>query len=95
MLGADRRGCPNCIYCTYPLIEGTDLRLVPADLVADRAREIERAGAKYFFITDSVFNTGCEHGLEVARAFARKGLSIPWGAFLAPTKLPENYFRIL
>jgi radical SAM superfamily enzyme YgiQ (UPF0313 family) len=57
--------------------------------------EIERAGAKYLFITDSVFNTGCEHSMEVARAFARKGLSIPWGAFLAPTRLPENYFRIL
>jgi radical SAM superfamily enzyme YgiQ (UPF0313 family) len=91
-----KRGCPyRCIYCTYPHIEGTDLRLVPADPVADRAMEIERAGAKYFFITDSVFNTGYEHSMEVARAFARKGISIPWGAFLAPTKLPQNYCRIL
>jgi radical SAM superfamily enzyme YgiQ (UPF0313 family) len=91
-----KRGCPyNCIYCTYPHIEGTDLRLIPADQVADHARELERAGAKYLCITDAVFNASDEHSIEVARAFARKGISIPWGAFLAPTKLRRNYCRIL
>src|SRR5512136_1008905 len=82
-----KRGCPyKCIYCTYPRIEGTDLRLIPADQVADNAGKLERAGAKYLCITDAVFNTSDEHSIEVARAFARKGISIPWGAFLAPTK---------
>jgi radical SAM superfamily enzyme YgiQ (UPF0313 family) len=91
-----KRGCPyNCIYCTYPHIEGTDLRLVPADQVADNARELERAGAKYLCITDAVFNTSYEHSIEVAHAFAGQGISIPWGAFLTPTKLTENYCRIL
>ncbi len=91
-----KRGCPyNCIYCTYPHIEGRVLRLIPADRVADHARQLERAGAKYLCIVDAVFNASCEHSVDVARAFVRKGISIPWGAFLAPTKLPEDYCRIL
>src|SRR5512136_34362 len=65
-----KRGCPyHCIYCTYPHIEGTNLRLVPADPVADNARELERAGAKYLCITDAAFNTSYQHSIEVARAF--------------------------
>jgi len=90
-----KRGCTyNCIYCTYPHIEGAALRLIPADEVAGTAVKLERAGAKYLFITDSVFNTSYEHSADVARAFAAKGLTIPWGAFFAPTKPPENYYRV-
>jgi radical SAM superfamily enzyme YgiQ (UPF0313 family) len=33
--------------------------------------------------------------LEVAKAFVRVGLSIPWGAFLTPTEPPPHYYRIL
>ena len=91
-----KRGCTyNCIYCTYPHIEGSDLRPVPADEVAGTALELERAGAKYFFITDSAFNCDYGHSAEVARAFREKGVSIPWGAFLAPTKPPPDYYRTL
>ena len=91
-----KRGCPyQCIYCTYPHIDGRNLRLISADEVGDQARELERAGAKYIFITDSVFNSDYTHSLEVALAFTRKGVSLPWGAFLAPTKPPENYYRLL
>ncbi|MBA4393573.1 MAG: B12-binding domain-containing radical SAM protein, partial [Desulfobacca sp.] len=91
-----KRGCPyQCIYCTYPHIDGRDLRLIPADEVGDQARELERAGAKYLFVTDSVFNSSYTHSLEVARAFVQKGIAIPWGAYLAPTKAPQKYYQRL
>ncbi len=91
-----KRGCGyNCVYCTYPRIEGSDLRLIPADEVAATALELERAGAKYFFITDSVFNGSYEHSREVARSFKKQGLSIPWGAFFAPTRPPAGYYEEL
>jgi radical SAM superfamily enzyme YgiQ (UPF0313 family) len=91
-----KRGCTyNCIYCTYPHIEGSDLRPVPAEEVADTALELERAGAKYFFITDSAFNCDYAHSADVARAFKKKGVSISWGAFLAPTEPPADYYRTL
>jgi radical SAM superfamily enzyme YgiQ (UPF0313 family) len=91
-----KRGCNlNCIYCTYPHIEGSVQRLIDPLEVADTALELQAAGAKYLFITDSTFNTDCAHTLNVAKAFINAGVSIPWGAFFMPNKMPDDYFRIL
>ncbi len=91
-----KRGCAyECIYCTYPHIEGKRLRLIPPDEVARTAKRLQDAGAKYFFITDSAFNSSYAHSAEVAKAFIKVGISIPWGAFFAPTKPPEDYFRTM
>ena len=91
-----KRGCSlNCIYCTYPHIEGFIQRLIDPAEVADTALELQAAGAKYFFITDSTFNTDYAHTLNVAQAFMNAGVSIPWGAFFTPNKMPDDYFRIL
>ena len=91
-----KRGCSlNCIYCTYPHIEGAAQRLISPEEVADTARQLQAAGAKYFFITDSTFNTDYAHTLNVAQAFRKAGVSIPWGAFFTPTRIPDGYFRNL
>lgn len=91
-----KRGCPfRCIYCTYPHIEGHELRRIDPGEIADTAIELERAGARYLFITDSAFNADVAHSLAVARAFGKVGLKIPWGAFFSPIDLPADYFAIL
>ncbi len=89
-----KRGCPfHCIYCTYPRIEGRRLRLNAPDEVAREARELQEKGARYLFITDSVFNSDYVHSMAVARAFHRQGLTLPWGAFFAPTRPPDGYYE--
>ena len=91
-----KRGCTfRCIYCTYPRIEGSHLRLIPPEDAANNALRLQDSGAKYFFVTDSVFNSDYSHSIKVARAFIDAGISIPWGAFFAPTIPPEGYFRIM
>jgi radical SAM superfamily enzyme YgiQ (UPF0313 family) len=91
-----KRGCSfKCIYCTYPHIEGESLRLFKPDEIAKSALELQNAGAKYLFITDSALNCSYPHSTQVAKAFIKAGLSIPWGAFFAPTKAPAGYYRIL
>lgn len=91
-----KRGCSlNCIYCTYPHIEGATQRLIDPAEVADTALKLQAAGAKYFFITDSTFNTDYAHTLNVARAFKNAGVSIPWGAFFTPNRIPDGYFSSL
>jgi radical SAM superfamily enzyme YgiQ (UPF0313 family) len=91
-----KRGCPfRCIYCTYPYIEGRRMRLIPPEQVAATALELEAAGAKYLFMTDSAFNAHTDHSLAVAEAFIRAGLKTPWGGFFAPTQPKEGYFSTL
>ena len=91
-----KRGCNfRCIYCTYPHIEGKKMRLVPPEEVAKTAVRLQDAGAKYLFITDSIFNSNYPHSIEVARAFMKAGVSVPWGAFLAPTNPPQDYYQIM
>jgi radical SAM superfamily enzyme YgiQ (UPF0313 family) len=89
-----KRGCPfHCSYCTYPHIEGARMRFFPPGEVARNARELQDAGAKYIFITDSAFNASYEHSREVAKAFMSARVSIPWGGFFAPTIPPDDYFK--
>ena len=89
-----KRGCPfRCIYCTYPHIEGRSLRFISPAAAAEDAMRLQKAGAKYFFITDSVFNSDTDHSIAVAEAFMAAGLTIPWGAFFAPLDSPKGYFE--
>lgn len=91
-----KRGCPfHCIYCTYPHIDGSRLRLHDPEEVAETALALQRAGARYFFISDSTFNCSVAHSIAVAKAISRSGVTIPWGAFFAPLALPSDYFRIM
>ena len=91
-----KRGCPfRCIYCTYPLIEGRKLRQVAPVDAAKTALALEAEGARYLYITDSSFNADIDHSLDVARAFRRAGLNIPWGAFFTPLSMPDGYFETL
>ena len=91
-----KRGCHfNCIYCTYPHIEGRRLRLVDPAAVAETARRLQASGAKYLYMTDAVFNSDSDHNIAVARALKKAGVAVPWGAFFAPLNPPADYYKIL
>jgi radical SAM superfamily enzyme YgiQ (UPF0313 family) len=91
-----KRGCPYpCSYCTYPGIEGHDLRLFDPDSVAREWQSLVGAGAKFLFVTDAVFNSDVRHNLAVADALARARLAVPWGAFFAPRRPQPDYYRRL
>jgi radical SAM superfamily enzyme YgiQ (UPF0313 family) len=91
-----KRGCGlNCTYCSYPRVEGRHVRLISPEEVARTALGLQEAGARYFFITDSLFNADVSHSVAVARAFKKAGVTVPWGAFFAPVKTPVDYFQIM
>jgi radical SAM superfamily enzyme YgiQ (UPF0313 family) len=91
-----KRGCPFlCSYCTYPGIEGRSLRLFDPDGVAREWKTLVDAGARFVFVTDSVFNSHVRHNLAVAEALQRHRLRVPWGAFFAPTRPPTGYYARL
>lgn len=91
-----KRGCPfHCSYCTYPHIEGARMRFSDPMEIARTAHELQEAGAKYIFITDSAFNASYDHSLQVAQAFVNTHVSIPWGGFFVPTVPPADYYKRL
>lgn len=91
-----KRGCPfKCIYCTYPHIEGHKLRLVPPKEVAIMAKKLQDAGAKFFYITDSLFNSDDQHCIAIAQEFINARIHIPWAAFFGPKPTTKDFYKIM
>jgi lipid biosynthesis B12-binding/radical SAM protein len=84
-----KRGCTHgCVYCSYPLLEGSVIRCRnPRTVVDDIQSLVERHNAGHVFFTDSVFNDDHGHYLEVVQEMKNRGLSIPWSAFFKPEGL--------
>ena len=84
-----KRGCQyRCVYCSYPSLEGRELRpRDPAAVVDDMVRLVNEHNTKCVFFTDSVFNDDDGHYLNVVREIKRRGISIPWTAFFKPGNL--------
>jgi len=91
-----QRGCGfRCCYCTYPLIEGCRHRRRPPERIADDFQSLERRGAKYVFIVDSVFNSSPTHVRETCEAVLRRGVKLAWGCFLRPQGLTPELTRLM
>jgi lipid biosynthesis B12-binding/radical SAM protein len=81
-----KRGCDkSCIYCSYPVLEGRDLRMrTPSAVVDDMERLVADLGASYIFFVDSVFNDAKGHYRAVVHEMHRRKLQIPWTGFFTP-----------
>ena len=91
-----QRGCVfRCGYCTYPVIEGRGHRSRPAELVAEEFAQLERLGARYVFIVDSIFNSSAQHVTEVCEALLRRNLKLSWGCFLRPRGLTAEVGKLM
>jgi lipid biosynthesis B12-binding/radical SAM protein len=92
-----KRGCPHdCVYCTYPSLEGQHFRPRAAGIVAD---DIERIGRDFgvtgIFFTDSVFNDARGEYLELAEEILRRNLKISFCAFFRPQGLSRPELALL
>ena len=92
-----KRGCPrNCIYCTYPLIDGRQVTSAEPGEVADELEKLTRDHAvRYVFFTDSVFNLRSEDEIALAEEICRRELSLSWGAYFCPSGITPEYLTIL
>ena len=87
-----KRGCAyKCVYCTYPLLEGSHLRKRdPKEVVDDIRRLRDKFNSNYIFFVDSVFNDDEGAYLEVVDEMLRQEISIPWTAFIKPGGLTDE-----
>ncbi|MEI6126646.1 MAG: lipid biosynthesis B12-binding/radical SAM protein [Pseudomonadota bacterium] len=92
-----KRGCPYaCIYCTYPLIEGSEVRTLSARRVADTLADLYfNKKIDYVFFTDSVFNLSSEYNFELAERIISKKMQLRWGGYFNFTGLDEKLLQVL
>jgi radical SAM superfamily enzyme YgiQ (UPF0313 family) len=78
-----KRGCPyKCIYCTYPLIEGSKVRTLDPDQIIKTLSDLyDDKRIDYVFFTDSIFNISNEFNMELAERLISAGLKIKWGGY--------------
>ncbi len=91
-----KRGCPHkCIYCTYPIIEGSKVRTLNADKIVETLSELYfLKDIHYVFFTDSVFNISDSFNIELAEKILKKGLKIKWGAYFSPHGLDKQTLKL-
>jgi lipid biosynthesis B12-binding/radical SAM protein len=92
-----KRGCTHrCVYCSYPVLEGSVIRCrSPKAVVDDVQTLVEEHNAGHIFFTDSAFNDDAGHYLEVVREMKRRGVSIPWTAFFRPQGLEDHSVELM
>ena len=91
-----KRGCPyNCIYCTYPLIEGHNVRTLDPDKIVHTLRQLyEKHQIDYVFFTDSVFNISNNFNVELATKMIASKLPMHWGAYFSPHNLSLENLKL-
>jgi radical SAM superfamily enzyme YgiQ (UPF0313 family) len=77
-----KRGCPfQCIYCTYPLLEGRAMRLRSPTLVAEEMENMLISGIDHFFVVDNAFNYPMTHASEICKEIIRRKLRVRWSCY--------------
>jgi len=92
-----KRGCPfSCVYCTYPLLEGTRLRLRNVDDIVAELRElVDGCGTEYIYFVDDIFNYPLEFAERLCRAILDAGVQVNWSAFINPGFITPGLVRLM
>ena len=92
-----KRGCVHkCVYCSYPILEGSKIRTRDTQAVVDDIQNlITNFGAKYIFFTDSVFNDDAGNYLKVLEEMKKRKINIPWTAFFKPQGLDDPALALM
>lgn len=92
-----RRGCAfQCSYCTYPALEGTDVRLQGIEgAIGDIERAARDHDARHFFIVDNTFNHPAEHAAAFCEQLIRRDLGVRWTAYMSPAGLKPELLHLM
>jgi radical SAM superfamily enzyme YgiQ (UPF0313 family) len=89
-----KRGCPfSCIYCTYPLLEGKEVRLRKTEEVVDELQKLTEQGVDYVYFVDDIFNYPPSYAEDLSREMIRGKVRIKWSAFVNPGFLTKDLLK--
>jgi len=91
-----KRGCPfNCIYCTYPIIEGRKVRLRSPKKICDEIESLIHQGIDTIFFVDNEFNFPVEHAQFVCHEIIRRKLKIKWSGYANPKYIQPRLVTLM
>jgi radical SAM superfamily enzyme YgiQ (UPF0313 family) len=92
-----KRGCYfECTFCSYPLIEGSKVRLRTAQAVVDEMQMLrETLGVRHWFFVDNIFNVPMRHAKDICEAIAARCLDVEWSGFLNPRFVDDELCRLM
>ncbi len=92
-----KRGCCfDCVFCSYPLIEGTKVRVRSAAAVVDEIQSLrERLGVRHLFFVDNIFNFPLPHAKRICEEIIARGLDVEWSGYLNPKFVDEELARLM
>ncbi|MBM4273872.1 MAG: radical SAM protein [Deltaproteobacteria bacterium] len=92
-----RRGCPmQCIYCTTPLLEGTQVRAWPPEEVAAwLAVWNDRWGLTRFYFVDNMFNYPLDYARRLCLEIKSLNLPLEWGCLINPAFPDQELFHLI
>ena len=91
-----KRGCPfACIYCTYPLVEGTSMRLRDPKLVCDEIGSMLEAGINNIFIVDNAFNHPIDHAQAICQEMINRKLNVHWSCYANPRFVTPELMELM
>jgi anaerobic magnesium-protoporphyrin IX monomethyl ester cyclase len=91
-----KRGCPLCCaYCSYPFLNGREVRTRSAELIADEIEDlVNNYNIKRFMFTDSIFNIPEQHAENICQEIIRRGLNVEWSAWYNVKGLSEEMVKL-
>jgi radical SAM superfamily enzyme YgiQ (UPF0313 family) len=93
-----KRGCSHgCIYCTYPILEGTAFRTRnPSDIVDEIEQAHNRLGDIMFEFVDSTFNDPKGHAESICREIIRRKIKVRLRTMgINPRNASEELFELM
>lgn len=81
-----KRGCPfQCVYCTYPIIEGKNMRLRNPNSVCHEIETMVADGVDTIFFVDNEFNYPMNHALDICKEIKKRKIDLQWGCYANPS----------
>ncbi|UFS69370.1 lipid biosynthesis B12-binding/radical SAM protein [Geomonas sp. RF6] len=92
-----KRGCPyDCVYCSYPTLEGKRYRhRDPKTVVDDLVRIQVDHGMETVFFTDSIFNDSEGRYMEVVEEILSRGVSLRWCCYMRPAGIGRTEIALM